>query len=187
MVFLPRREQRSGLLHPLLIHELAHAAEDQHHLVGQVLQAASHDSQLMAEIATAADDHVRTTGDDLAATIQSLGVRLAAWAEEALCDAFAVQLLGPTYLYSFMAIVGTSNLDLAGEEHPPTRQRIRLVLAQLEELGWTEMMATTSEVIDEWFRQTAATSRGTRVRTIASALTPLAASLLVSAQRSQLT
>lgn len=154
VVFVPRREQRSGLLHPLIIHELAHAADDQHRLVGQVLDAANEDPDLMAALEAAAAVQASGT-EDVAAAVQALGARLAAWTEEAICDAFAVQLLGPTYLYSFMAIVGTSDLDRAGEEHPPTRQRIRLLLEQLDELGWGELMTSASQEIDDWFRETA--------------------------------
>jgi hypothetical protein len=154
VVFVPRREQRSGLLHPLIIHELAHAADDQHQLVGQVLQAAGEDDALIGAMVAAAEEHAKATGQDQATAVQLLGARLVAWTEEAVCDALAVQLLGPTYLYAFMAIVGTSDLDRAGDEHPPTRQRIRLLLAQLDELGWTELMGA-SEEINEWFHQTA--------------------------------
>lgn len=154
VVFIPRREQRSGLLHPLIIHELGHAADDRHGLVRQVLHAAEEDSELMASLATAAQSQAEATGDERGTVGQALGARLAAWTEEAVCDAFAAQLLGPTYLYSFMAIVGTSDLDQAGAEHPPTRQRIRLLLEQLEQLGWAELMGMSKDV-DAWFRQTA--------------------------------
>jgi hypothetical protein len=155
VVFVPRREQRSGLLHPLLIHELAHAADDRHQLVAEVLKAATEDKEFMAAMTSAAQAQSKATGQDEAAIIQGIGVRIAAWVEEAICDAVATQLLGPTYLYAFMAIVGTSDLDRAGDEHPPTRQRIGLLLSQLDALGWADLMAEASGEILEWFRQTA--------------------------------
>ncbi len=152
VVFVPRREQRSGLLHPLIIHELAHAADEQHGLVGRVLQAAAKDESLIAALGSAAKEHTDAGGDDISAALEALEGRLAAWVEEIVCDAFAAQLLGPTYLYSFMTIVGTSDLDAAGDEHPPTRQRIRLLLAQLDGLGWQNLLAEASNEIDGWFR-----------------------------------
>jgi hypothetical protein len=154
VVFIPRREQRSGLLHPLIIHELGHAADDRHGLVQRVLRPARDDLELLPLLAAAAEAEAAATGGDRGAIGQALSARLAAWTEEAVCDAFATQLLGPTYLYSFMAIVGTSDLDRGGEEHPPTRQRIRLLFAQLEDLGWGDLMSTAEEV-HSWFRQTA--------------------------------
>ena len=161
VVFVPRREQRSGLLHPLIVHELAHAANKQHDLVARVLDTAHGNNKLMNKMNKAAkkqaeeDVDTDVSDDDISAAAEIIGARLAAWVEEAVCDAFAVQLLGPAYLYSFMAIVGTSDLDSASEEHPPTRQRIGLLLNQLEELGWNDLLADTSSEIDGWFRQTA--------------------------------
>jgi hypothetical protein len=158
VVFLPRREQLSGLLHPLIIHELAHAANSQHQLVGGVLLAAAKDEGLIRAHGEAATKHADVYGGGMSAAIESLGEMLAAWVEEAVCDAFAAQLLGPTYLYAFMTIVGTADLDAAGEKHPPTRQRIRLLLEQLDGLGWQPLMADASEEIDSWFRVTASTA-----------------------------
>jgi len=159
VIFVPRREQRSGLLHPLIIHELAHAADDQHRFVAEVLQVESERTWLVEAITAAAEEQAQRTGEDDASAVHALGARLLAWTEEAVCDAFAAQLLGPTYLYAFMAIVGTSDLDLAGEEHPPTRQRVRLMLEQLDELGWTELLKEASQEIDAWFREAAGIER----------------------------
>jgi hypothetical protein len=159
VIFVPRREQRSGLLHPLIIHELGHAAEAQHRLVGQVIRGAAEKANLIVALGKAAKEYAELPGGgDMAAAIETLWTRLAAWTEEAVCDAFAAQLLGPTYLYAFMTIVGTSDLDAAGEKHPPTRQRIRLLLAQLDGLGWQDLLVDASSEIDSWFRATAAMS-----------------------------
>lgn len=124
VVFVPRREQHSGLLHPLIIHELAHAANARYGLVSRVLDAAAEKADLLASIRDAASEHARdgddqatVSTDDLSAAVEIIGDRLNSWVE-AVCDTLATQLLGPTYLYSFMAIVGTSDLDAVGEEHP---------------------------------------------------------------------
>jgi hypothetical protein len=158
VVFVPRREQRSGLLHPLIVHELGHAANKQHDLVSRVLQTTDGSKQLSAltdearKLAEAASSR-SPTSDEITAEAEALAMRLTAWVEEAICDSIASHILGPTYLYSFMAIVGTSDLDLVGDEHPTTRQRIRLILRQLDVLGWAELLVEAAPEIDSWFRE----------------------------------
>jgi hypothetical protein len=155
VVFIPRREKKSGLLHPLIVHEIAHAANDQHSLVTRVLNAAVKDGDFVTRRKETAENIGGKTPEGLAAAMESINLRLSSWIEEALCDAFGAQLLGPTYLYAFMAIVGTSNLDQASEEHPSTRQRIRLLLRQLDDTGWTSLMEEEVPEVDNWFRQAA--------------------------------
>lgn len=160
VVYVPRREQRSGLLHPLTIHELAHAADKQHDLVAKVLETERGGEVLSALTGEAdkqakASTHGGVDADAISAAAEPIEARLDAWIEEAVCDATAAHILGPTYLYSFMAIVGTSDLDDAGQEHPPTRQRIRLLLNQLDGLGWTKLLADAAPAIDAWFREAA--------------------------------
>jgi hypothetical protein len=160
VVFVPRREQRSGLLHPLIVHELGHAVNKQHGLVAQIfgtepgrneLEKAMDEANKYAKASTEGE----VGGDEVADATEKIAARLSAWVEEVVCDAIAAYILGPTYLYSFMAIVGTSDLDVAGEEHPATRQRIRLILKQLDDLGWKDLLADAAPHIDAWFRSTA--------------------------------
>jgi hypothetical protein len=165
VVFVPRREQRSGLLHPLIIHELGHAANKRHNLVARVLATEPGRKELLAVTGEArknAEASAKGTAgaDELAAVAEDVAARFVAWIEEAVCDAIAAHILGPTYLYSFMAIVGTSDIDAAGDEHPATRQRIRLLLTQLDGLGWHDVLAHAAPNIDEWFREAARNAPG---------------------------
>jgi len=160
VVFVPRREQRSGLLHPLIMHELGHAANKRHNLVARVLSTEPGRKELLAVMGEArksaeASAKGEAGADELAAVAEDVAARFVAWIEEAICDAIAAHILGPTYLYSFMAIVGTSDIDAAGDEHPTTRQRIRLLLMQLDSLGWHDVLADAAPNIDEWFREAA--------------------------------
>jgi hypothetical protein len=160
VVFVPRREQRSGLLHPLIIHELGHAANKWHNLVAQVLMTERGREELRLMMSEAREHAASCANgevgaDEVSAAAEATASRLTAWIEEAVCDAIAAHILGPTYLYAFMAIVGTSDLDTAGDEHPTTRQRIRLLLAQLDDLGWTDLLAAAAPEIDTWFREAA--------------------------------
>jgi hypothetical protein len=158
VVFVPRREQQSGLLHPLIVHELGHASNKQHDLVRRVFDTPSGQTELSTVLRTVLERAVPEAGgmtEDTAAAVDAAALRLSAWVEEALCDAIATHILGPTYLYSFMAIVGTSDLSTAGAEHPATRQRIRLIVEQLDELGWAPLMAEAAPQVDAWFREMA--------------------------------
>lgn len=163
VVFVPRREQRSGLLHPLIIHELGHAANKQHALVRRVL-GTRRGQEVLATVMGDARERTKTSSrhepEDVAVAVEAVANRLKDWIEEALCDAIAVQILGPTYLYSFMAIVGTSDLSAAGDEHPCTRQRIRLLLDQLDGLGWASLMKQSAPTVDAWFREVASERDG---------------------------
>jgi hypothetical protein len=156
VIFVPRREQDSGLLHPLMIHELAHAATARHQLVDGVLDRGGSDPAIERALTEAAEADETSSEEEREAIIDTLRERLARWVEETVCDSVAAALLGPTYLYSFVAVVGTSDLDTAGEDHPSTRQRIRVLLEILDDLGWKETLAGTSEEIDSWCRVTAA-------------------------------
>ena len=165
VVFVPRREQRSGLLHPLIMHELGHAANKRHNLVARVLMTESGSKELSTVMGGArknaeASAKAAVGTDELATVAEDVAARFLAWIEEAICDAIAAHILGPTYLYSFMAIVGTSDIDAAGDEHPTTRQRIRLLLTQLDGLGWHTVLGDAAPNIDEWFREAASEAPG---------------------------
>jgi hypothetical protein len=179
VVFVPRREQHSGLLHPLIVHELGHAASSQHGLAsGLVATTASHpevgpalevavealatdmelETELRTDVCEAVGVEVVSKDETEALTRVArsyLMAQLEYWVEEAVCDAFAVQLLGPTYLYAFTAIVGASDLDAVDPQHPPTRQRLRLMLTQLDELGWSDLLAAETPDVEAWFREQA--------------------------------
>jgi hypothetical protein len=179
VVFIPRRERESGLLHPLIVHELGHSASRYHGLAQRILDegkaqleeshaAISHSIASNMEVNESIRKGICTflrrkeaiDPSDAGGLTEAAGEFL--WAitkaciEEAVCDAFAIELLGPTYLYAFAAIVGTSDLDDFDSLHPSARQRIRLMLEQLDERGWSEVLSTHTPQIDTWFREKAA-------------------------------
>jgi hypothetical protein len=155
VVFVPRGEQRSGLLHPLIVHELGHAAVDNHHLVDKVLEhplAPSLDDELNA----AAARHANAIGEkDSAPIARGLESRLRSWIEESLCDVFAAAMLGPTFLYSFIVVAAALDLDATGPDHPPARRRIALLLDQLDRAGWAGVLKNASAPVNQWARETA--------------------------------
>lgn len=178
VISIPRGEQQSGLLHTLIVHELGHAASRQHGLAKQVRDETK--ESLRGGHATATTevanqmkaDHTFRDGvssflkkeelieasdtDRIADLAEEFLWAIAqACIEEAMCDAFAIRLLGPTYLYAFAAIVGTSNLDDCDYVHPTARQRIGLMLEQLDLAGWDEVLKEKTPNIDTWFREKA--------------------------------
>ena len=152
VVFIPRREQHSGLLHPLILHELGHAAVDRHGLVQVMLSEAAGRKRVQARFARAVQALAERDGVSVRTATGTIGGRLMRWLEEALCDAIAAQWLGPTYLYSFLAEVAAANMDDPGTRHPPPRQRIALLTAQLDKIGWGEVMRRAAPELDSWVR-----------------------------------
>ena len=149
VLFLPRREQRSGLLHPLLVHELGHAVCQTHDLTSRAYSQAIKRKRLQSRFATTAAAHALAEGLLPQEAALQIVNRMQGWLEEALCDAIATQYLGPTYLYSFVAEVAAGNVDRAGKKHPPPRQRIRMIL---DHLGWASTMKAAANGLDDWVR-----------------------------------
>jgi hypothetical protein len=152
VVLLPRREQRSGLLHPLIVHELGHAADSEHGIVDGLWQIAHQRKRLTSRFAKAVSELAQDSGVDIAEANATVSKALRAWITEAFCDSVAVHHLGPTYLYSFVAEVIAGTLDEPGPSHPPARQRIRRLLAELDRLGWTQVMRDADPALEAWLR-----------------------------------
>jgi hypothetical protein len=152
IVFLPRREQRSALLHPLILHELGHAVCRDHGLTKSALEKAMKRKRLLKRFGQASAEVKSRDNvvDQEAALTVIAGLR--SWTEEALCDAIASFYLGPTYLYSFVVEVLGGNIDRAGSTHPPPRKRIALMLDHLDSLGWAPVMSRYAGPLDEWLR-----------------------------------
>ena len=158
VVLLPRREERTGLLHPLIVHELGHAADEEHSLVEGIWQDARNRVRLRRRFSQAVSDFSSAQGVDQQTAADHIGRRLLAWIAEALCDCIATLHLGPTYLYSFLAEVAPGNMDVALPQHPPTSQRIRLILENLERLGWKDAISSAAPDLNTWAREKAAST-----------------------------
>jgi hypothetical protein len=155
IVFLPRREQGSALLHPLILHELSHAVCGDHGLTKRALKMATKRKRLLKRFQGAAKTvEIREEVVEQEAFL-TVFAGMRSWTEEVLCDAIASFYLGPTYLYSFLVEVLAGNLDRAGNSHPPPRKRIALMLDHLDSLGWGPVMSRYARKLDEWLRETA--------------------------------
>jgi hypothetical protein len=155
VVFIPRREEKTGLLHPLIVHELGHAADSEHGLVESIWQSASGRKRFVKRFADAVDEFSSSKEVDQHAALVHVSERLTSWIAEALCDSLACHYLGPSYLYSFLTEVVAGSMDEASPTHPPPRQRVRRLLDDLDGLGWNETMTGPKE-LDKWVRSFAA-------------------------------
>jgi hypothetical protein len=135
VALVPHREIRSGLLHPLLAHEIGHGVAKVHGYTEQ-LRTKVTPGRIEKMLARGAQETAKESKHAATEERAVLDKRLGAWIEEIFCDAVATACLGATYLFSFATEVLPDDVDAAGLKHPPTRQRVRLILAHLDRLGW---------------------------------------------------
>jgi hypothetical protein len=151
VALVPHREIRSGLLHPLLAHEIGHGVAKVYGYTEQLRTEV-----LPGEIEKILDDGAqKTAADSKRAPTEERAVldkRLGAWIEEIFCDAVATACLGATYLFSFATEVLPDEVDVAGPKHPPTRQRVRLILGHLDRLGWGPIIDREVPGFASWVR-----------------------------------
>lgn len=136
VLFFPGKEADSVLFHSLFAHELGHAAVDAHLLVKAVLAPVQADANFQASLAAAVAHLQTTTGMDAGSAEGLARGRAAKWVEELLCDVLALQYLGPSYLFGFVAFVLASSWTDPSLRHPPTTLRVQLLAQQLADLGW---------------------------------------------------
>lgn len=155
LIFLPRREESSGLLHPLIVHELAHVADQRSRLVADMWEQAKNRSRFASRFETAAVGLAKKEESDVQVATEAIATMLGARLAEALCDSIAAHVLGPTYLYSFLVEVAAANMDNPTPKHPSPRQRIRRIMEDLDRLGWGESMANNDPELTSWIRDLA--------------------------------
>lgn len=156
LVFVPDRETDSQLLHPLIIHEIAHTAADANRVMPNIWKEFLGRKSWLEKFRKTTDSMI---SDGAALTRKDaesdLSTWLVSWIEESWCDAIATLLLGPSYLYSFMVEVAAGNLDIPTHEHPAPRQRIKGMLKLLDEMGWSDHMSSAHPEINSWLRDIA--------------------------------
>jgi hypothetical protein len=150
VVFLPRREEATGLLHPLIVHELGHAADERMGLVDKIWAKAQKRKRLSKRFAAAVNELKETKELDTETARGHVAERLRSWIAEALCDSIAVHHLGPSYLYAFLAEVGAGNMDQPGAKHPSPRQRIRHMRTDLVDLKWLSFVRKADPALERW-------------------------------------
>jgi hypothetical protein len=166
VALVPHRETNSGLLHPLLAHEVGHGVAKVHGFTEQLQsqlvsngidQILERGAQLEAEQSKRERQDTTKTGPSRTAQEERavLDKRFGAWIEEIFCDSVATSCLGATYLFSFATEVLPDDIDVAGSKHPPTRQRVRLILEHLDRTGWGELLDSEVPSFMHWVRRVA--------------------------------
>lgn len=151
VLFFPLKEAHSVLLHAIIAHELGHSAVDEHDLVRAVLDPVRSEVVVKEGLATATQFFQDTLGADATAAERMAQSRLAAWVEELLCDALALQYLGPSYLFSFGAFVLASHWTDPQPTHPPPTLRVAMLVDQLTDLGWSPWLTQRFPGTWDWF------------------------------------
>ena len=155
IVSYPLQEDETVFLHPLVAHELAHTAIDEADLLSTILSRYPDAMTLSTDFDVAVRGWTATSGISEPEARVALLRGLRYWLEELVCDSLALAYLGPTYVLSFAAFVLSLSWNEPGEEHPPTTLRIKCLLDQLEDTGWTDVMTSSLPAVGTWLRTVA--------------------------------
>lgn len=140
IVNVPALDPANGLLMPLLAHEVAHAG------AADGLRSEL-DSLTMSTRTQIQERATRLKGRQQ--TDARVAFRL--WSDELLCDAVALLITGPSFLFAFHGYPPTRhNGDPLS--HPTREHRLRFHLETLQELGWTEFLEENVPPLMEWYR-----------------------------------
>lgn len=145
IIQVPATDPTNALLSPILAHEVAHA-----HLRDR--------SESMSEFRASADEilHVlRQRFEPTQPDRDSAHRRIDVWVEELLCDAAATIVTGPSMLFALHAHASELPWDQLNG-HPPAHFRVRIVLATLERLGWTDHLDQIAPGVREFSQEYAA-------------------------------
>lgn len=145
--FVPGCDPFNALLLPILAHEAGHTAIDQANLGSEVVELARQQLDvLLATHLAGADQQVR----------RDCQVQLLQWVDELLCDALAVAVCGPAFLFAAAAFLPATADGVMSATHPFPSDRLRITLNHLEALGWNEICAPTAAQTMSWLRDIAA-------------------------------
>ena len=156
IVYYPAGEVESAFLHLVAAHEFGHGGVLERDLITAVETVHPDMGPVLAKLTDAANVmHSRTALDPTLAQAHTYRV-FRNWLEEILCDALATSYLGPAFGLSFAAFLFQFSGSTPGESHPSTTFRTRLLLAQLDEMGWLPDLRAALPNIAAWLEDVAA-------------------------------
>lgn len=141
VLFVPGIDPHNALLVPILAHEVGHSAVEEANLGSVVLSEAD-----LGPLNTLLDECLRTAGDPDPAPWQ---VQLFSWIDELLCDALAIALTGPSFLFAAAAFLPAPQAGSLGT-HPFPADRIRFALESLRSIGWGDVLADRVPALVAW-------------------------------------
>lgn len=147
---LPALDPGNVLLAPVLAHEVAHTAITQT-LHKELLKELDKDRLLALLERCCSELGFSDHGED-AVKIRDL---LFSWLHELLCDAVALMLSGPSFLFALIAFAPPGSMEQSGDTHPPVQFRIAFALGVLKDLGWENVLHDELGELMNWFTSVA--------------------------------
>jgi hypothetical protein len=148
-VVFPRTLKNHVLLHPILGHELGHAAVS----VPAKKAIAINVMEILKDKSQMADPNI--FGD----WFRSIGEKVTGparmdvayfWLEELFCDLFGLVLFGPAFVGAHGTLLSALDPEgtRVGLHHPPARTRFRLIKVAFDELGWRPAVDSVLQSVD---------------------------------------
>ena len=144
VLFIPGIDPHNALLVPILAHEVGHSAVEEANLGSAVLSQAD-----LTPLNELLDECLRDAGDPDPGPWQ---VQLFSWIDELLCDALALVLTGPSFLFAAAAFLPAPQAGSLGT-HPFPADRIRFALESLRTLGWGDVLAERVPDLLAWLTE----------------------------------
>lgn len=154
-IVFPRSLKHHVLLHPILGHEIGHAAWSvpsmQHDLLAKVLIPLFQGSPL-AEVEAARGWLQATFG--VQAQEQAVHKALMSWAQEFLCDLFGLLLMGPSFVAAHLSLLLAvdPSAQQFGDSHPPSACRFWMVREAARALEWDRPTGASTTKSDSALR-----------------------------------
>lgn len=149
ILFVPGIDPRNALLMPILAHEVGHSAVEEANLGSAALSEAD-----LTYLNHLLDECLREAGEPDPAPWQ---VRLFSWIDELLCDALAVVLTGPSFLFAAAEFLPAPQAGSLGA-HPFPADRIRFAAEALREIGWGDVLDERCPNLTAWLNDIVATT-----------------------------
>lgn len=147
---LPALDPNNVLFSPVLAHEVAHTAVS-HELLASLterLRSGDVGDGIRRDVAAFSQRHGAERRSALSESFRS-------WSSELLCDAVAIAVSGPSFLFGFAAFSALGSQVAGGKTHPGSRDRLRYALGLVDGLGWTDFLEARSPRLLSWFHQLA--------------------------------
>jgi len=146
-IIFPRSLKHFVLLHPILGHEVAHAACAVPHLSATLLTNV---------IEPLIKGSVLADRNKFKRWLINLGMNpepdlidyaLMSWPEELYCDLFGLLLMGPSYIGAICSMLHSFDIESASDSHPPSLTRYHLLDVAVSQLSWITKSIGRQEVL----------------------------------------
>ncbi len=165
-IVFPRTLKHHVLLHPILGHEIGHAATTIPNMdskLGTEVLAKLEGNGPLSDHHSLSDwlkERDKTTKENVILDPDQAEELLHSWGEEFLCDLFGLVLFGPSFIaahFSLLCAIDPVGISL-GEEHPPNVSRFDMLNKAIKVLGWeipdSNLHSHLKDAINEFWKAT---------------------------------